>query len=139
MEKKVNFTPDDILRKKFPRNVKGYDPFEVDTFLDKVIADYQTYEATIAGLETQIANLSSESGNFNAEKETLIRNIDKIREEKRELEVKIASLENRIGGIRKSDAPTAENLKLLKRLRSLEEFLYSHGYNPNEIASGIVK
>ena len=36
-----------ILDKQFNVDLKGYAPREVDEFLDKVIADYQTYDETI--------------------------------------------------------------------------------------------
>jgi cell division initiation protein len=36
-------TPDDITKKTFTvRHVRGYDPQEVDDFLDRVVADYST-------------------------------------------------------------------------------------------------
>lgn len=40
-----------ILDKQFNVDLKGYAPREVDEFLDKVIADYQTYDETIRELE----------------------------------------------------------------------------------------
>ena len=39
-----------ILDKQFNVDLKGYAPREVDEFLDKVIADYQTYDETIREL-----------------------------------------------------------------------------------------
>ena len=45
MDKKLNLTSDKIYAQKFTPNVKGYDPLEVDEFLDLVIADYTLIEA----------------------------------------------------------------------------------------------
>jgi DivIVA domain-containing protein len=44
MDENFNLTRDQILSKKFTPNVKGYDPDEVDDFLDLIIADYAAFE-----------------------------------------------------------------------------------------------
>lgn len=37
----VNLTPKDIVNKNFKPKMRGYDPTEVDEFLDAVIQDYE--------------------------------------------------------------------------------------------------
>ncbi|ULO05120.1 DivIVA domain-containing protein [Paenibacillus sp. 19GGS1-52] len=39
-----------IHEKEFSKKLRGYDPEEVDTFLDSVIKDYERFYATIADL-----------------------------------------------------------------------------------------
>ena len=44
MENKIQLTKEIILNHQFTPNVKGYDPSEVDDFLDRIIEDYKTFE-----------------------------------------------------------------------------------------------
>ncbi|KRN29490.1 cell division protein GpsB [Lactobacillus selangorensis] len=53
----VNFGPKDILQKEFKTKMRGYDPTEVDGFLDKVIKDYETYGKEIDRLNDENARL----------------------------------------------------------------------------------
>lgn len=45
---KLNLDLNSILDKRFPINFKGYDPTEVDVFLDLILEDYQTFQKIIA-------------------------------------------------------------------------------------------
>lgn len=56
----VQFTPKDILEKSFNQKMRGYDPNEVDTFLDGIIKDYQTYESNINKLLNENNQLKAE-------------------------------------------------------------------------------
>lgn len=49
----VNFTPKDILQKEFRQKMRGYDPNDVDAFLDSVIKDYESFSKEIQELEDQ--------------------------------------------------------------------------------------
>ncbi|MHA8111108.1 cell division regulator GpsB [Lactobacillaceae bacterium Melli_B4] len=40
----IHFTPKQILQKEFRQKMRGYDPNEVDSFLDDVIKDYDTFD-----------------------------------------------------------------------------------------------
>ncbi|MDF7672019.1 DivIVA domain-containing protein [Lactobacillus sp. ESL0701] len=53
----IQLSTQDILKKQFRTKVKGIDPNEVDAFLDKVIADYDTFEQIIEDLYGQIGDL----------------------------------------------------------------------------------
>lgn len=37
------YSPKDILQQEFKTKMRGYDPIEVDEFLDNIIKDYETY------------------------------------------------------------------------------------------------
>lgn len=55
-------TPDDISKKTFTvRHVRGYDPQEVDDFLDKIIADYSTVLQQLNAAQANLARFSSNS------------------------------------------------------------------------------
>lgn len=47
------YSPKDILRQEFKNKMRGYDPVEVDEFLDNVIKDYETYAKSILELQEE--------------------------------------------------------------------------------------
>ena len=53
----VKLSAQDILKKQFRSKVKGYDPDEVDSYLDQVISDYETFQQIIEDLYGQIGTL----------------------------------------------------------------------------------
>ncbi|USS89661.1 cell division regulator GpsB [Fructilactobacillus cliffordii] len=58
---KVNFTPKDILQKEFRQKMRGYDQTDVDSFLDEIIKDYETFQAELNDKDQQIAQLMAEN------------------------------------------------------------------------------
>lgn len=56
----IKLSAQDILKKQFRNKVKGYDPEEVDTYLDQVISDYETFQSIIEDLYGQIGELQGE-------------------------------------------------------------------------------
>ena len=56
---KVHFTPKDILQKDFKQKMRGYDPTDVDSFLDMVIRDYETFDKTVQQLRDENDQLRS--------------------------------------------------------------------------------
>jgi DivIVA domain-containing protein len=87
-----------IHEKGFSSKLRGYDPDEVDTFLDEVIKDYERFYATIADLmdkwqEQQIVMRDLKSG---VRQETLlIPSIDPT-----QIEVIVLELENNLKHLR---------------------------------------
>ncbi|WP_035421648.1 cell division regulator GpsB [Fructilactobacillus florum] len=57
----INFTPKDILQKEFKQKMRGYDPTDVDSFLDQVIKDYESFQNTIQSQDQQIQQLTTET------------------------------------------------------------------------------
>ena len=47
------YNPKDILQQEFKTKMRGYDPIEVDEFLDNVIKDYETYNKQILALQEE--------------------------------------------------------------------------------------
>lgn len=63
--KKIQLTSKDILEKEFKVSLRGYNQDEVDSFLDKIIMDYQLFNEEITTLKKEIARLKK----LNQEKE----------------------------------------------------------------------
>lgn len=121
-------TEKDILNKKFTKNIKGYDSAEVDGFLDQVIKDYVYFQKDIGQLNAQISSLQ--------ERCTQLENAQNKGDAKafknriHELEIENASLKNRLGGLKDDDNVNKDNIDYIKRIRELEKFVWSLGYNP---------
>ena len=72
---KLNLDWKDILNKKFKQNQKGYDPDEVDAFLDKILEDYKSIDKEIDALNGKIISLRRDNETLKAslrEKDTVI-------------------------------------------------------------------
>ncbi|MBV7390185.1 MULTISPECIES: cell division regulator GpsB [Enterococcus] len=50
---KLTYTPNDILEQDFKTKMRGYDPIEVDEFLDNIIKDYEEYNKEILALKEE--------------------------------------------------------------------------------------
>lgn len=63
----LNYSPKDILQQEFKTKMRGYDPVEVDEFLDNVIKDYEAYNKEILALQEENdrlqAKLSQQAAN----------------------------------------------------------------------------
>ncbi len=72
-----------IHEKEFSMKLRGYDPEEVDTFLDSVIKDYERFYATIADLmdkwqeqQLELRDLKVETKGLTVKTEPEIKGID---------------------------------------------------------------
>jgi DivIVA domain len=133
MELKLDLNAKKVFDQKFAKDVKGYNPEEVDAFLDRIIQDYLAFSqyqkqssAYAEGLEGKIATLQDE-------KQALLEDRDVAVNAKKKLELENASLKNKLGGIKPSDKPTAENIEYISRINQLEDFLYGIGYDPRTL------
>ena len=59
MDSEENMTHDDIIKKHFRRSLFGYDPIEVDRFLDELIRELDRRDAKIDELIGEIAELEN--------------------------------------------------------------------------------
>ncbi len=108
-----------ILVKVFTPNVRGYDPDEVDDFLDQVAKDYASFETYYANSQKYIVDL-----------ETQLR---RYKDEIAASELERARLKKRVDGIKDSDTVTSTNIEYLQRIDKLEKALYRQGIDPNKI------
>ena len=115
-EKTISLNAEQILRKTFTPNVKGYDPDEVDSFLDRVIRDYQSFESYykeyIVELELQLR---------------------KSRETNNGLTVENAKLTSRLAGVKDPSEVTSSSLQYVNRIAKLEKEIWRLGGNPENI------
>lgn len=119
MAYQVNFTSKTLLETKFEKNVRGYNAYEVDVALDKVIEDLVYYEINMAELTKRVENLSIKCQN-------LEKNV-------KDKELEIAKLQNKLPPLKNDKAVSRENINLLKRIDALEKALYKRGVDPSKI------
>lgn len=118
-EKKITLNADQILRKIFTPNVRGYDPDEVDSYLDQICQDYQAFE-----------RYYKESRSYIVDLETQLRS---SKEEASRLTVENAGMKERLSGVKDGTAVSNENINLLNRIRKLELALFNAGVDPRKI------
>ena len=109
-----------IMNHVFPvvsRN--AYDATEVDRFLDSIIQDYKQVEENSLILRKEYEDLESKNS--------------KLEQDKRNLEVELEKYKARFANIKSSDNVTNDNIELVRRINSLEKFLWAHGFNPDTI------
>lgn len=108
-----------IFHKVFEGNKPGYDALQVDTFLDVVIKDYDTFQ-------NYVSYVNQEMEDMKAKVEMLNQQLSKV-------EAENASLKARLGDVSSNEDASYNNLELLKRISSLEKALSKVGINPNTI------
>ncbi|MCL6451873.1 MAG: DivIVA domain-containing protein [Acetobacteraceae bacterium] len=64
-------TPLDIHNREFRRSFRGYDPDEVDDFLDQVVKEFESLLAESAQLKERAEDLEEELGRYRAMEATL--------------------------------------------------------------------
>ena len=97
----TTYTAKDILQQEFKTKMRGYDPIEVDEFLDGIIKDYETFTK-------EILTLQEENDRLNAKVAQL---------------TKSQSISSRI----QTEAPKSQavtNFDILKRLSNLEKEVF---------------
>jgi DivIVA domain-containing protein len=109
-----------IMNHVFPIVGKNaYDATEVDKFLDSIIQDYKKVEENTLVLKKEYEDLTSKNRS--------------LEQEKRKLEVELEKYKARFANIKSSDNVTNDNIELVRRINSLEKFLWAHGFNPDTI------
>ncbi|WP_071131235.1 cell division regulator GpsB [Enterococcus timonensis] len=69
----LNLGAKDILQKEFKQKMRGYDPDEVDEFLDLVIKDYEAYNKELNLLREDNERLSAKIDQLNRAQQTMSR------------------------------------------------------------------
>ncbi|MGO3836959.1 MAG: cell division regulator GpsB [Vagococcus sp.] len=70
---KLVYSARDILQKEFKTKVRGYDPIEVDEFLDNVIKDYEAYNQELLTLREENHRLVNKVDQLTQNQATLSR------------------------------------------------------------------
>ncbi|MFK2824169.1 cell division regulator GpsB [Bacillus sp. B190/17] len=61
LSSKVRLTAKDILEKDFKTSMRGYNPDDVDQFLDLIIKDYEVFHQAIEELQQENLRLKKQS------------------------------------------------------------------------------
>ncbi|WP_297949997.1 DivIVA domain-containing protein [uncultured Lactobacillus sp.] len=120
----IKLSGQDILKKQFKSKVKGYDPDEVDAYLDEVIADYTTFQQIIEDLYGQIGTLQRQlMDEKQKEKKTAKAEEEKIKTytptHRRTAPVKFADEEDDAQG------EISTNMAIIQRISTLERKVYN--------------
>ena len=117
MAKELNFTSEKLLDIKFPAIVKGYDPYQVDLIIDKIIEDYRLIEAS----NEEIQDLKNE--------------ILELKKIKSSLEEQLLKEKNRVKYLPRDQKEVhIDNYELLLRIGKLESIIHDKlGISPDEI------
>jgi len=114
---KLLLTSKDVLNKQFTKNIKGYDPLEVDSFLDNVLKDYKIIDDVVLNLNDQINALKKTNSELIAQIELI--NQANVKKQKQTFVV--------------NDYSRLDNLELLKKISLYENKLYELGIDPSKI------
>ena len=102
MQGKISLTPQEIYKKDFKIDMRGYSLKEVDQFLDEIIGDYEQFNEIIR--------------NYEAEKEELLKEIMNLKQELRNVKMSI--------DVAKTGDKEVTNLDVLRRISNLEKIVY---------------
>ena len=103
-QNKISLMPQDILKKEFKIDTRGYRLKEVDQFLDTIIGDYEEFLNIISTLEKEKADLMAEFMSLKQE----------LRNSKLSMEVARNNVDN----------VEVTNVDIIKRLSQLEKMVY---------------
>lgn len=103
-QNRIRLSPEEILKKEFRIDTRGYRLKEVDQYLDTIIGDYEQFFEIISTLEKEKADLLAENVNLKQE----------LRNSKLSMEV-----------IRSSESSEVTNVDILRRLSQLEKLVYA--------------
>ncbi|MDD5888776.1 MAG: cell division regulator GpsB [bacterium] len=103
-QNKITLSPEEILKKEFRIDTRGYRLKEVDQYLDTIIGDYEQFYEIINSLEKEKADLLAENVNLKQE----------LRNSKLNMEV-----------MRTSESAEVTNVDILRRLSQLEKLVYA--------------
>ena len=110
MQGKISLTPQEILKKEFKIDMRGYSLKEVDQFLDEIIGDYEQFNEIIRNEE--------------AEKEELLKEHMNLKQELRNVKLSIDAA--------KTGDKEVTNLDVLRRISNLEKIVYGKDKNIEE-------
>lgn len=120
MKPELKLTSGQVLDRQFDKNMKGYDPNQVDDFLDLVLLDYKEYE-----------RFSSEVTPYVEQLELAIKD---LRQKIAKLELDNAKMKERLKNIKSTDNNVStDNISYIKRINVLETALWSLGKDPSKI------
>jgi DivIVA domain-containing protein len=109
-----------IYHKVFEGSKPGYDALQVDSFLDLVIKDYDSFTNYVSTMEATITELKNK--------------VDMLNKQLNSAEVENAKLNARLGDVSSNDDASLSNLELIKRIAVLEKALSNLGVDPKTLS-----
>ena len=103
-QNKITLSPEEILKKEFRIDTRGYRLKEVDQYLDTIIGDYEQFFEIINNLEKEKADLLAENVNLKQE----------LRNSRLSMEL-----------IKNNESVEVTNVDILRRLSQLEKLVYA--------------
>ncbi|QIL46487.1 cell division regulator GpsB [Vagococcus coleopterorum] len=113
----INYDAREILQKEFTSKMRGYNPVEVDEFLDGVIKDYETFTRELLSLREENQRLKAKVEQMTKSQETLSR----IKQEP------------------VTPTASATNFDILKRLSSLEKEVFGKKLTAEEVVEEVTE
>lgn len=125
----IKLSSDDILKKQFRSKVKGYDPDEVDSYLDQVISDYEAFQSIIEDLYGQIGTLQRELMEAK-KKQAPVVNAVKHQEEKEDVRTYTPSsrrtqIKTEEPSFDANNGEISTNMAIIQRISTLERKVYN--------------
>ena len=125
----IKLSSQDILKKEFRNKVKGYDPDEVDSYLDDIISDYETFSQIIEDLYGQIGTLQRElMDSKQKQKEsqfTQTQNPDPNRADEVRTYTPPAKRTSFANSDNESEGEISTNMAIIQRISTLERKVYN--------------
>ncbi|WP_429970915.1 cell division regulator GpsB [Fructilactobacillus sp. Tb1] len=126
----IKFTPKEILQKEFKQKMRGYDPTDVDSFLDDVIKDYENFQKDISEKDQQVDQLNAENRQLKSriiELENQVANNTTAVKPNESLD----SQSSRQEPVQRNEEPVenVSNMDILKRLSNLERKVFGESNN----------
>ena len=120
MKKKVLLSYQDVLNFKFNPSKNGYNPLEVDTFLDDVLDTIDSKDKKINDLEKQVELLSEKT--------------KELANENKKLEKDFYLFKEKYKNIKDSDfVENANTLEMIKKINLYERKLFELGQDPKKL------
>ena len=118
MAKDLNFSSDELLNVKFKALDRGYDPYQVDELLDRVIEDYRKIEDSVDQTNMEFQ-----------------RQIDELRRINLSLSQELEKEKNRVKYLPRDQKEVhIDNYELLQRIGKLEMIIFEKlNMNPDDI------
>ena len=125
MERNLNLDVDTIVNKEFSIEFKGYSPIEVDSFLDKIVQDYDTFQKIIEELNQQVSLYQNAT--------------DKLKARVIELESRIDSMEKSNADDNKTVVSNLSQVDILRSIARLEQEVFNRKWPAEAIAAALVE
>ena len=123
----IKLSAQDILKKQFRSKVKGYDPDEVDAYLDQVISDYETFQQLIEDLYGQIGTLQRQ---LMDEKQKEKKTVEAEKEEEEKVKTytpthRRSSMATNFAEDDDNQGEISTNMAIIQRISTLERKFYN--------------